>query len=476
MLGATDGVPPNAASPETVLIVDDDDLVRTTLSERFRGDGYEVVDAASGAECLERVASLCVDAVLLDYRLPDQSGLELLRAIKREQPDAAVVMLTGHSSVGTAVEAMKEGAFHYLSKPIDLDQVANVVRRALESTRLKREVRNLRRAQDGGAGLEHILGKSAAIERVKELIQKIAMSPASTVLITGESGTGKDVTARAIHAQSERADGPFTNITCSALPEPLLESELFGHEKGSFTGAHSTKRGLLELSHGGTVFLDEIGEMAPGIQAKLLRFLESKTFRRVGGARDFTPNVRIVAATNRDLRAEVQGGNFREDLYYRLSVLTIHLPSLRERMDDLPVLASHFVESFNREFGKDVQGISPPTMEALKAYGWPGNVRELRNAVERAVLLAEGGMLTTVDFELLGSDAGGKKPVFELPPEGIDLEDIERSFVMQALRRTRGNQTRAGKLLGLNRDQIRYRLAKFGWDKTEFSDETMPKS
>jgi two-component system response regulator AtoC len=296
----------------------------------------------------------------------------------------------------------------------------------------------------------------------KALLKKIAASPASTVLLTGESGTGKDLTAKVLHYNSDRANKPFMNITCSALPETLLESELFGHERGAFTDARQQKRGLLESAHGGTVFLDEIGEMVPALQAKLLRFLEEKSFKRVGGASDIRVDVRVIAATNRNLEEEVRTNRFREDLFYRLNVLPIKQPPLRAHVEDVPDLVSFYVDAYNREFKKNVRGASAAAMRALTSYGWPGNVRELRNAVERAMLLAEGDYLEPADFPIATAATAGGHHKFELPPGGIDLEEVERSLVTQALERAGWNQSRAATLLGMNRDQIRYRVEKFG--------------
>jgi transcriptional regulator with PAS, ATPase and Fis domain len=301
--------------------------------------------------------------------------------------------------------------------------------------------------------------------RLKALLQKVASSPASTVLLRGESGTGKDLAAKTIHFNSDRASRPFMNITCSALPDALLESELFGHERGAFTDARNQKIGLLESAEGGTVFLDEIGEMVPALQAKLLRFLEEKAFKRVGGAADVRVDVRVIAATNRDLEDAVKTGGFREDLYYRLNVMQITLPTLREHPGDIPLLLNHYIDTFNREFRKSVRGASPEAMALLKAYRWPGNIRELRNAVERAMLLAEADDLTPDLFPVTATRVSTAQTM-ELPPEGVNLDTLERELVVQALRRTAGNQTKAAALLGLNRDQIRYRIEKFNLEKT----------
>ena len=447
---------PNA----TILIVDDEELIRWSLRERLKADGYDIVEAGTGKEALEQFKT-GVDLVLLDYRLPDTDGLSLLREFKKLDPDSLVILLTSFVSVETAVDAMKLGAFHFANKPFNVDDVAELVERALETTRLRREVKQLRENEARPYTLRAIVGESATMEGLRQMVAKVAASPASTVLLTGESGTGKDLVAKTIHYSSARAPRAFMNITCSALPEQLLESELFGHERGAFTDARMQKRGLFESADGGTVFLDEIGEMVPGLQAKLLRFLEEKSFKRVGGASDIRVDVRVVAATNRNLEEQVAKGAFRSDLYYRLNVLPIRLPSLREHAEDVPALVRFFIDTFNTEFKKRIAGVSAPAEALLKSYGWPGNVRELRNVVERAMLLAEGDRLDVKDFGALKTGLVGADQ-FDLPPSGVNLEELEKSLVVQALRRAGGNQTKAAGLLGLNRDQIRYRIEKFG--------------
>ncbi|HET9706065.1 MAG TPA: sigma-54 dependent transcriptional regulator [Vicinamibacterales bacterium] len=449
----------------TVLVVDDEPLIRWSLVNRLKDEGYRTLEAGTGAEAVSQHRDSGADLVLLDFALPDSNGLTVLKQIKEADPDSLVIMLTAHTGVATAVEAMKHGAFHYANKPFDLDEVMMLVEKALETTQLRREVRSLRARQAQPFTLESIVGESEPIQTVRALLKKIGVSPASTVLLTGESGTGKDLAAKVVHYSSNRAAKPFMNITCSALPETLLESELFGHERGAFTGADRQKRGLLESADGGTVFLDEIGEMVPLLQAKLLRFLEEKTFKRVGGASDIKVDVRVIAATNRSLQEEVKKGKFREDLFYRLNVMAVPLPPLRERRDDIPLLITFYIEQFNVEFRKKIKGLTKPALSALTGYAWPGNVRELRNAVERAMLLAETVELDESHFPMLTAVDPELSSGMGLPAGGLNLEALERSLVVQALQRAGWNQTKAATLLGLNRDQIRYRIEKFGLEK-----------
>jgi DNA-binding NtrC family response regulator len=457
----------------TLLIVDDEELVRWSLRERFRREGHTVIEAGTAASAIAQVTG-GIDLVLLDYRLPDGDGLTVLRRIKELVPDTPVILMTAFSTVENAVEAMRHGAYHYLNKPFNLDDVAMMVEKALETSRLRREVRAYRSTQSREYSFDLIIGNSAPMAAAKALLVRIASSPASTVLLTGESGTGKDLVAKAIHFNSDRGAKPFVNITCSALPEQLLESELFGHERGAFTDARQQKRGLFETADGGTVFLDEIGEMTPGLQAKLLRFLEERSFKRVGGLADIRVDVRVIAATHRNLEEEVRAGKFREDLFYRLQVMPVMLPALRDRTGDIPLLVSYYVDRYNREFRKRVHGVTPEALASLQQYRWPGNVRELRNAIERAMLLTDRDWLGPDDFSTLVRTATAA--TFRLPPEGVKLEEVERQLLVQALQRAHGNQTHAGQLLGINRDQVRYRIEKFRLGKPERwqGDDTVP--
>ena len=421
----------------------------------------------------EAVNAPAPDAAVLDYKLPDGDGIEVLRRLRHVDPDLPVIMLTAHQDTELIVEAMKAGASDYLTKPFEVDEVVLRMTRAVEAARGSRELRRLKADLARPFSLDSVIGESDVMQRLKTLARKVAESPTSTVLLTGESGTGKDLLAKVIHFGGSRAARPFMNITCSALPETLLESELFGHERGAFTDAHQQKRGLFEQGDEGTVFLDEVAETVPTFQAKLLRFLEEKAFRRLGGTTDIKVNVRIIAATNQDLEKTVREGKFREDLYYRLNVLRLEAPPLRARGRDIVLLAEHYIRVFSQEFRRPVRRLSPAAEQALVAYSWPGNVRELRNLVERAVFLAESETLEPVDFESMhtirqaeGASTDGD---IALPEQGLNIEDVERRLVMLALERTRGNQTKAAALLGLHRDQIRYRIEKFGLKPDEHS-------
>ncbi|HOJ32778.1 MAG TPA: sigma-54 dependent transcriptional regulator [Candidatus Hydrogenedentes bacterium] len=449
-----------------ILIIDDEKLIRWSIQERLTREGYVVDEAEDGKTAIFSLKKSSYDLVLLDMRLPDISGMELLHQFRDMYPDMPVIVITAYSSINNAVEAMKEGARDYISKPFDMDMLAFTVRRVLSATGLERRLRTEVQAQKRRFGLTNLVGVSDAMARIRDMVRRVAASESTTVLLLGESGVGKDMVARAIHYESDRVDMPFMNVTCTALPETLLDSELFGYEKGAFTDAREQKKGLFEIANGGTVFLDEIGDMSPALQAKLLRVLEDKAFKRIGGTTDITVDVRIIAATNRDLEHAIEQKSFREDLYYRLSILPIVIPPLRERMEDVPVLAEHFLQEFNREFHRQPKKFSPDALKKLCNYGWPGNVRELRNVIERAMLLGTGNVILPDDI-LLGrhviSPRGrGSDYNVRLPVQGCVLWQIERDLIRQALERTGGVQTQAAKLVGLTRDQIRYKMEKYG--------------
>jgi len=448
-----------------VLLVDGDSQRCRAVTALLEERGYTVTPVPSGQQALRRLELEAPDLLLIDQQLPDISGLEVLRRL-REQDDALnVVLVTAADASDAAAEALRLGAFECLKRPCDSDELVLAVDRALETDQLKREVELLRSASDSKYGIDKIIGRSRALQQVLEMVRKVARSEAGTVLIQGESGTGKELIARAIHHESSRADQPFMAINCAAVPETLLESELMGYEKGAFTDAKTLKKGLFELADGGTVFLDEIGDMNPAMQVKLLRILEERTFRRVGGTRDVRVDVRIISATNRDLIKAMEDESFRSDLYYRIGVIPIQLPPLRDRREDIPVLAEHFINQFNREFGKQVNGISKMAEKILVEYHWPGNIRELKNVIERAVILECEDQLLVENLprEMVDKTVGGQVgPLnFRLPPEGIDIEDVERELIRQALELAEGNQSRAAKLLNLGIDALRYRMKKF---------------
>ncbi len=455
---------PDRMGAMNILVVDDETQVRSALKERLSGEGYDVTEAEDGKSAVAALEREMPDLVLLDIQLPDTDGIGILKTIHERAPDLQVIMIATHSSVDVAVEAMRVGAYDYIAKPFNKDALAIAVRRALEASQLRREVRAYVHGQRVRFGLQNLVGRSRSMRDIVLLVRKVAASQATTVLLRGESGTGKDVIARAIHNESARADKPFMNITCTALQDTLLESELFGHERGSFTDAKVQKKGLFELAHGGTVLMDEIGDMSPALQGKVLRVLEEKAFKRIGGTQDIRVDVRVIAATNRDLEGLIEEKRFREDLYYRLNVITIDVPPLRGRREDISLLAEHFLKHFAREFKKEVAEISEEELQRLERYDWPGNVRELRNVIERAVLLGSAPALGADDIALgraSGPPEQGRR-LLVLPPEGLRFDEIERDLVSQAIERTGGNQTKAAELLGMTRDKLHYRLEKYG--------------
>jgi two-component system, NtrC family, response regulator AtoC len=447
------------AHATTVLVVDDERLTRWTISQRLGEAGHKVLEAADASAARELVAD--ADLVILDDNLADATGLEVMLEFRQRGLHMPVLMLTDHATTAAAAEAMRAGVWHCCAKQLDLESLMLLVDRALETSLLRAHVQALRARQLDGHGFDKILGVSPRLVQTKELMQRVAASPATAVLLTGESGTGKGLAAKAMHFASPRATAAFINITCSALQDTLLESELFGHERGAFTDAKRLKRGLLELADGGTVFLDGVGEISPAIQAKLLRFLEEHSFRRVGGDRDITVDVRVIAATHRDLGEAVAQGAFRGDLCRRLQVVRIDIPPLRDRKGDIPLLAEAFLDRFAARFGRRELTVDEDAMRRLVAYDWPGNVRELKSAVQRALLQAADNVLSEDAFLLPGPPRTNELGHLPLPANGIDLEAVERGFVEQALQRTGGNRTQAAKLLGVSRDQVRYRAAKF---------------
>lgn len=452
-----------------LLVVDDEHLIRWSLEQNLKKQGYDVVTAGSGEDALRLVREEQPDLVLLDIQLPGISGIEVLEKIKEHDEDIIVIMVTANSGLENAVNAMRLGAHDYVSKPFNLDELSIVVKKALETSDLKQEVVRLR-TETKKDGTPNIIGESRQIKHLMEVLDKVARSEASTVLVQGESGTGKELVAKWIHYSSNRADKPFIAINCAAVPATLLESELFGHEKGAFTDAKATKKGLFELADGGTVFLDEIGDMEMGMQAKLLRFLEDRSFRRIGGGRVFTVDVRIISATNKDLQKSIEEKTFRNDLYYRLQVIPIFLPSLRERKEDIIPLATHFINLYNKDFNRKVQGIAAMAERVMTDYSWPGNIRELKNVIERAIILGndETLLLEHLPLEMVAkaSPQGGVTvSSFRLPPEGIDIEEVEKELIRQALEITEWNQSKAAKKLNLGIDAFRYRMKKFGFLK-----------
>ncbi len=471
---------------ERILIIEDERLIRFALRSRLEREHYEVAEAETGAKGRELVQSFRPDLVLLDFRLPDASGLDILREIVVDSPEVVVILMTAFSTVENAVLAMRLGAFMYVNKPFDQEELMLHVKKGLERTALRREVDRLRQSTGSDDSAPMVIAESPEMRALLETIKRVNEVASSTILLRGENGTGKDVLARLIHATSRRAKAAFQNITCTALPDQLLESELFGYERGAFTDAKARKSGLLELAHGGTVFLDEIGDMSVNLQGKLLRFLEEKAIRRVGGTADIRVDVRILAATNRDLESAVRDGQFRQDLYYRLAVIPLVVPSLRSRPADILPLASLFIDRYNREFRRSIRGLTKGAEAALLRHAWPGNVRELRNVIERAMILTRGDRLDLGDLPSEVASPASLAPVFpvsshpadipvattatltevgagrfHLPPDGLVLADVERDLVQQALDRAEGNQTKAAKLLGISRDQLRYRLEKF---------------
>jgi two-component system response regulator PilR (NtrC family) len=451
-----------------ILIVDDERSMREFLGIYLRREGYRIEAAAGGTEAIASIKARAFDVIITDLRMPDVDGLTILAEAKRTRPDTEVIVVTAFSTTETAIAAMKAGAHDYLTKPFKIDEVGLVVDRAMEKRRLSRENVALRDEIKGRYKLDRLLGKSPPMQRVFDILRKAASTRAS-VLLVGESGTGKELAARALHELSPRAEQPFVAVNCGAIPETLLESELFGHVRGSFTGATSDKQGLFEAANNGTLLLDEVADLPLAMQVKLLRVLQERKVKPVGGVSEREVDVRIVAATNRDLEAEVEKSTFRQDLYYRLNVIQLRLPPLRERREDLPLLVDHFIRKFSAEHGRNVVGAAPEVMSSLMLYHFPGNVRELENMIERAVTLSTTDWLALDAFpNLIGLQGAQPSPstVGHLPDSGLDLErhleEYERSILIKALERTGGNRTEAARLLGVSFRSMRYRLSKLG--------------
>jgi len=457
-------------SKETILVVDDERLVRWSLQQKLEQWGYHVSLAEDGATALGRVQLDNPDLITLDVKLPDMTGIEVLSELRKRNILVPVIVITAFGVVDDAVRSLKLGAYDFIEKPINFEKLENSLRNAFETRRLRSEVAHTHEIQRSESSVEHIIGVSNHTREVVELIKKIAASEASTILIQGESGTGKDLVAHAIHFESSRRDRPFYAINCAAIPENLMESELFGHEKGAFTDARSQKRGMFEMADGGTIFLDEISEMNLGMQAKLLRVLEGQSFRRVGGVKNITVDVRVIVASNRNLEEGVRSSRFRQDLYFRLAIIPVTLLPLRDHKDDIPPLLDHFMRHYNQKFHKNIQSLTKEAQDLLMNYDWPGNIRELRNAIERVMILAEGNRVTAKYLPIRISE-GGIMPVpmsegsedgsIRLPAGGISLYEVERELIRQALSQARGNKTTASKLLHITRDTLRYKVKKY---------------
>jgi DNA-binding NtrC family response regulator len=476
-------------APKRVLVVDDEKLVRWSLRQKCEEWGYQALEAEDGGTALRLVRDESPDVVLLDVRLPDLSGLEVLEKLRQTGEPCAVIMMTADPQLDDVKAAIKLGAYDFVGKPLDFDELVVTIQNALETTQLRTEVESLRGEVRKRTGYHDVIGVSRKMTELMGFVRKVASSEAGTILIQGESGTGKDLIAKAIHYQSSRQDKPFVAINVSAIPETLLESELFGHEKGAFTDAKAMKKGLFEVADGGTLFLDEIGELSAFLQAKLLRVMEDQIIRRVGGVRDIQVDVRAIAASNRDLERAVRESHFRQDLYYRLAIISIFIPPLRERKEDILPLMEFFIGHYNRKFRKSVRGLAEDTRRLLLNYDWPGNVRELKNAIERAMILEEEPLLRPMylpfsvtqphagitAFEHTSSPPAGGQPLpggrflppLSIPEGGTSLEEVERALVELALRQAGGNQTHAARLLDISRDALRYKMKKFGLMHTD---------
>jgi DNA-binding NtrC family response regulator len=468
---------------ERILVVDDERLVRWSLRQKCEEWGYQVLEAEAGEIGLRIAQVESPDLVLLDVRLPDINGIQVLEQLKKNGNARSVIMITADPQLDDIKTALKLGAYDFVGKPLDFEELHVAIKNALETSRLRTEVQSLRGEVRRHGGYHEVVGVSAKMTELMNFVRKVAASEATTILVQGESGTGKDLIAKAIHYESAREGKAFVAINCSAIPEALMEAELFGHEKGAFTDAKQLKKGLFEVADGGTLFLDEIGELSPLLQAKLLRVLEDQVIRRVGGVRDMQVDVRVIAASNRDLEKAVREGQFRQDLYYRLAIIAIFIPPLRDRKEDVLPLVDFFIDRYNRRFKKSVTGITDDTRQLLLSHNWPGNIRELKNSIERAMILEDEHKLRPAYLPFAVSDANSGMTAFErtspveagqtlpngrtlprlyIPEGGTSLEEVERSMVELAMRQANSNQTQAARLLDISRDALRYKLKKFG--------------
>ena len=451
-----------------ILVIDDEEFITKSIKQHLEKEGCEVMTAETGEEGIEIFKADPPDIILLDLNMPGMGGIETLMALRKLSTDIIVIIITAHGDIETAVSSIKLGAYDFVEKPFELNRISVLVKKAMETVHLKREVNYFREEKYGAYSFNNIVGESKIMKDVIALAKKVAASDANTILIQGESGTGKSLLARAMHYNSPRASEPFVEVTCTAIQENLIESELFGHEKGAFTDAKAMKKGLFEYASGGTIYLDEIGDIHLTVQAKLLRALEEKTFKRVGGLKDIKVNVRIVATTNKkDLEGAVKAGDFRADLYYRLKVFPIFILPLRERKEDVIPLAMHYLKNFNREFKKNVTAISHEAEKLLTAYPWYGNARELRNVIERVCILEDTEIIcpehlpSEIVNRLESVAEPGAGESMDLPDEGLILKNVEKNLISQALKKVEGNQTKAAKLLGISRDALRYKMQKF---------------
>lgn len=469
----TRGEPKGKSDPKTVLLVDDDESLRRVVEYNLHEEGYRVLTAVDGRSGLQAFQAEAVDLMLTDVRMPEMDGLELLTRVKAVQPDLPVIVLTAHGTIDSAVEAMKLGAFDYLTKPFNREQLKAAVRKAFDVAALTLENRYLREIVAERFSFENMIAGSRAMRAVTETASRVAQSD-TTVLLEGESGTGKELLAKALHFHSSRARGPFVTINCGAIPEQLLESELFGHRRGSFTGAVSDKRGKFEAADRGTIFLDEIGELPSLLQVKILRVLQEREIDKVGETRPIKVDVRVIAATNRDLDKMLADGAFRDDLYYRLAVVSIRVPPLRERADDIPFLVDHFLGKYAERLGRPRPAVDKGLYSIFNLYSWPGNIRELENVIERALVLDKDGVLGLDDLpeRLRTREHRVANLRMELPDEGVALEDVERELLLAALHKHNWNQTRAAAFLSVTRSTLLYRMQKFGLEREKAPAES----